>query len=643
MFAPAPPLPDYDWPGRTRIYAGLPAVTRFVNHRGNAMLRAHRRIVTLLLVLILTTICARAQTGEMRLAFGAHGGATKYWGTFTDNQVWFGGDAFVRWNIMPYLSLHGMFGVGQVRYKVDPSTVRMYPEYFGPESSQHYPQPLNPPIARNDKAFINYRTYSAILSYNIAPSQSLIPYVFGGVGMLNFEPRNREDVGLPNNALGVYADEKTKLYVPVGVGFEAYVTDDLVINFKGQLHLTGTDYFDDYAEANTSNDVFALFGAGVSYYIFGSLDCDGDGLTDAEEERISTDPCNVDTDGDQLTDFNEVRVHGTDPLKPDSDADGLGDYGELREYTTDPRSPDSDNDGLQDGEEVNARRTDPKRADTDSDRLTDGDEVLRHTTDPTLPDTDGDGLADGDEVTVHSTNPLAVDTDGDQLNDGSEVNTYKTNPKSADTESDGLRDGDEVSRYRTDPNRADTDDDKLTDGEEVTRVKTDPLVPDTDGDTVIDGDDECPLIVGVVERDGCPAPPKVGTITNFPAIYFVVNTDEFDFTRPETDESLAKMLAYLNQCPGLGVIIEGHASREGSETRNQELSDLRARKVKDWLIERGVEPSKVEATLGFGSRQNAVQEPDPKSPEARRMGAAALEDIRRQNRRIAVRVVRTCD
>jgi outer membrane protein OmpA-like peptidoglycan-associated protein len=561
-----------------------------------------------------------AQTGEMRVAFGAHGGASKYWGTFTDNQIWFGGDAFVRWNIIPYLSLHALFGVGQLRYKVDDETVRAFPEYFGSVGSDVYPAPVNPPIARTEKAFINYRTYSTILSYNITPNQRLIPYVFGGVGVLNFETKNQVDVALPNNALGRYTDEKSHLYFPVGVGLEFYATEDLVLNFKGQLHFTGTDWLDDYAEEGTSNDVFALFGAGFSYYIFGSLDCDKDGLTDSEEKRIGTDPCNPDTDNDQLTDFDEVRVHGTDPLKPDTDDDGLGDFAELRQHATDPRN-----------------------ADTDGDGLTDGDEVLRHLTEPTKPDTDGDGLTDGDEIKVHATNPLAADTDGDGLNDGPEINTYKTNAKVADTDGDGLKDGDEVNKVKTDPNDPDTDNDKLTDGEEVVRVKTDPLRADTDGDTVIDGDDQCPLIVGVVERNGCPAPPKVGTITNFPAVYFVVNTDEFDFSRPETDESLARMLAYVNQCPGLGVMIEGHASREGTEKRNQALSDLRAKKVKDWLIERGVDPNKIEATFGYGSRQNAVPEPDPKSKEARQMDPQQLEEIRKQNRRIAVRVVRTCD
>jgi outer membrane protein OmpA-like peptidoglycan-associated protein len=65
--------------------------------------------------------------------------------------------------------------------------------------------------------------------------------------------------------------------------------------------------------------------------------------------------------------------------------------------------------------------------------------------------------------------------------------------------------------------------------------------------------------------------------------------------------------------------------------------------VKNWLIERGISPDKIELTIGYGSRRNAVQEPDPKSAEAKKMDPAALEAIRKQNRRIAVRVAKTCD
>jgi outer membrane protein OmpA-like peptidoglycan-associated protein len=246
-------------------------------------------------------------------------------------------------------------------------------------------------------------------------------------------------------------------------------------------------------------------------------------------------------------------------------------------------------------------------------------------------------------VRKYSTNPLAMDTDGDRLTDGEEVNQYKTDPIKMDTDTDELSDGDEVKQYRTNPINKDTDNDKCTDGAEVLRIHTDPLVADTDGDSVIDCDDSCPLIAGLASRNGCPAPPKVGTITNFPMIYYIVDTDQFDFSRPETGQNLERVYAYVQQCPGLGVVIEGHASREGPDARNQQLSEMRSAKIKTWLLERGVDPAKIEATFGYGSRKNAVQEPAPDSKQAKAMDPTVLENIRKQNRRMAVKVVRTCD
>jgi len=84
----------------------------------------------------------------------------------------------------------------------------------------------------------------------------------------------------------------------------------------------------------------------------GSLDSDGDGLTDAEESSLGTDPFNPDTDFDGLTDGDEVNAFGTDPLNQDTDADGALDGDEVNIYTTDPLNPDSDADDIGDGPEI---------------------------------------------------------------------------------------------------------------------------------------------------------------------------------------------------------------------------------------------------------------------------------------------------
>jgi hypothetical protein len=68
------------------------------------------------------------------------------------------------------------------------------------------------------------------------------------------------------------------------------------------------------------------------------LDTDKDGLTDAEEAELGTDPNKADSDDDKLNDYDEVKTHKTDPLNPDTDDDGDSD-GEEVEQGWNPLEP----------------------------------------------------------------------------------------------------------------------------------------------------------------------------------------------------------------------------------------------------------------------------------------------------------------
>ena len=62
----------------------------------------------------------------------------------------------------------------------------------------------------------------------------------------------------------------------------------------------------------------------------GSVDSDGDGLSDAEEIELGTDPNDADSDDDGLDDGEEVEAE-TDPMDSDSDDDGFSDGEEWAE------------------------------------------------------------------------------------------------------------------------------------------------------------------------------------------------------------------------------------------------------------------------------------------------------------------------
>lgn len=60
------------------------------------------------------------------------------------------------------------------------------------------------------------------------------------------------------------------------------------------------------------------------------VDSDKDGLTDAEEQQLGTNPLKPDSDGDGLSDGDEVNIWRTDPLKKDTDGDGFPDGQEVK-------------------------------------------------------------------------------------------------------------------------------------------------------------------------------------------------------------------------------------------------------------------------------------------------------------------------
>lgn len=141
-------------------------------------------------------------------------------------------------------------------------------------------------------------------------------------------------------------------------------------------------------------------------------DSDLDGLLDALETDLGTDPESIDSDGDDLSDSFELLTAGTDPTLADTDHDGIEDAVELA-LGLDPLDPDSDRDGVLDGTE----RSGAEVVDADGDRLEDALEELLGT-DPGRIDSDGDGLADGLEyLSDHDPLDPMAPTPGSGLDD----------------------------------------------------------------------------------------------------------------------------------------------------------------------------------------------------------------------------------
>jgi transglutaminase-like putative cysteine protease len=275
------------------------------------------------------------------------------------------------------------------------------------------------------------------------------------------------------------------------------------------------------------------------------IDSDNDGLSNAKEKEIGTNPYDPDTDGGGATDGAEVSAKSKN-LNPvdnpaddlqvlDSDHDGLMDSKELEEGT-DRFDADTDDGGLLDGIEyvynktynydldllngsddywlmdddgdglsniqedtnknyqVDFGETNPNDDDSDGGGVPDGIET-KHGFDPTDGsddagiDSDGDGISDVDENEIYGTNPYRRDTDSDGIDDAEEIyagkDGYVTSATYPDTDGDGLSDGQEI-EFGTNPTEWDSDYDGLSDLDEILRF-TDPNNEDTDGDGINDG------------------------------------------------------------------------------------------------------------------------------------------------------------
>lgn len=82
-----------------------------------------------------------------------------------------------------------------------------------------------------------------------------------------------------------------------------------------------------------------------------TTDSDNDGLTNAKEKELGTNPYSVDSDGDGLPDKFEIEQTKTNVLKKDTDGDGINDGDEL-DLGLNPLKTDSKGDGIKDNDRI---------------------------------------------------------------------------------------------------------------------------------------------------------------------------------------------------------------------------------------------------------------------------------------------------
>ncbi|MEM6296231.1 MAG: OmpA family protein [Myxococcota bacterium] len=186
-------------------------------------------------------------------------------------------------------------------------------------------------------------------------------------------------------------------------------------------------------------------------------------------------------------------------------------------------------------------------------------------------DTDGDGIMDPDDK--------CVETPGVPEYDGCPI---------PDTDGDGFLDPD----------------DKCVD---VPGIAPDGCPDDDrDKDGILDDVDKCPDVPetknGFEDEDGCPdeLPEEIKQFAGvIEGIYFDTNKDTI---KPKSRKKLNEAADVLTRFQGVRVEISGHTDNRGGHEYNMDLSRRRAESVRNYLVGKGIDESRLEVA-GYGPDQ----------------------------------------
>lgn len=119
-------------------------------------------------------------------------------------------------------------------------------------------------------------------------------------------------------------------------------------------------------------------------------------------------------------------------------------------------------------------------------------------------------------------------------------------------------------------------------------------IPDRDEDGVIDVEDKCPDVFGYKDKNGCPN-------TDFIIVPF---EPQLSNLYSATYKVLDSVIAILLGNPTFTITIEGHAYKtEGISSVCDQLAEERAGIVKNYLLTRRIDISRIDTIRSFGNRR----------------------------------------
>ncbi len=445
------------------------------------------------------------------------------------------------------------------------------------------------------------------------------PYVFAGAGYnyfrttADYNDTYRENPIVPLER--ILADKQAPPPSPTmvlhfGGGLKWDIGRYWLLGFELGIRPVFSDYLDGVSIAGIpgNRDWFAFAGISLSHRIR-DIDSDRDWIPNRRDKcPLSPGPPKYrgcpDADGDGIVDDQDECpfVRGAPSARgcPDADGDGVQDSLDLcpliAGLVTACGCPDRDNDGIPDMEDLCPDLPGLHHLDgcpdTDEDSIPDPSDACPYAWGVALtfgcPDTDGDGVADMLDICPNEVGSWihlgCPDTDGDGLPDYDDLCPLQAGLLAFQGCPDA--DGDGIPEYS----------DRCPTASGTTVFQG---CPDTDGDGLPNPDDRCPYAAGPASNMGCPELKKQVVRQLQEAgkqIQFETGSDKLT----EASLPVVKQVAeILKNYPNYRVIVAGHTDNQGKRQRNQELSEQRAARCVQKLIELGIEPERL-TSAGYG-------------------------------------------
>jgi OmpA-OmpF porin, OOP family len=126
----------------------------------------------------------------------------------------------------------------------------------------------------------------------------------------------------------------------------------------------------------------------------------------------------------------------------------------------------------------------------------------------------------------------------------------------------------------------------------------------------------------MIRKDLYLYPIEIGTVVRLNNVFF--DFDKWDL-RPESFFELDRVVKLLNENPSIEIEMSAHTDSRGSDEYNFKLSDNRARSVMEYIISKGISPSRI-VSQGYGETKPVVPND--------------TDDNRQMNRRVEFKITK---